>query len=527
MSMDVDREEDESFNAELTLSCSPTSPTASGDELGQCEKLQPQPQAQPQPASTATARIPVNPGQQPCGKGRGDTLMSIFYCPPLPQQSPRQPPVCQPHAFVLDAAQMRPPTPAPHSPSSLATPTTTSSLPMPSPISPISLSLNTASAPSAAPPPVLPIPPPRLSSIRVRPLRYGDLGLASVIGKGTPVDRARAGQWAKAGKERPRAGAAGETDKGPVIVVKNQNQSRNPSQSQSQSQSQSPTRIGPETQTRMQSSNDKMFEPDPSIWDAFLATLQQGDAGSSCHGEVGVKKLGVGAGAAAGGSVEMQGESVSAAGTRNGTPSGTTSGVGAGGAASAPSASASATAMNMFGMGFGLGLGMGFVSGSVNHVTALGFGGVDHGVPSSSSSSSPPSSPSSSSGQSSSSAWFGGSTPAGANPGSNPPHVDSLYSSGGDMDMGVSGGSLQTYLPLPMGMMSMSVGMVGVGSVPVPMGMSGMMPVSMSTGGAGMSHNGHSQSAGATTTMVPPAAASAAVPATAGPGTSALSFALG
>lgn len=601
-----EEEDDPSFNAELTLSCSsPTSPTPAGDEDGQCDKssaaLQPLPQPQsqtslPPPISasittTATgagaSTTTRNPGQvqqqQPSVKGRGDTLMSIFYCPPLPQvqvhhqlQSPRQSPtsmqVCQPHtqhhAFTLDAAQMRSPTPAPHSPSSLATTTTTTaaaattSSPMPisvSPMSPISLSLNTS---SAAPPPVLPIPPPRLSSIRVRPLRYGDLGLASVIGKGTPVDRTRAGQWARAGKERPRA-SVGETDKSPSVnevVVKNE--------------SQSTSRIGPdaaEAQTRIQSSNDKMFEPDPSIWDAFLATLQQGDPNSSCHGEVNLKKQdhlvgGQGSGVTAGGginSVETQGsssggvnvsgslESVSATGTGTGTPSGTGAGIGGGATPSSiaaaatvvgattpiPNPSASATAMNMFGMGFGLGLGMGFVSGSVNHVTALGFGGVDHGVPSSSSSS-----PSSSSGptqqgsmlsSTSASAWFGTSTTPGANPGSNsggPPNVNSLYSGGdgilGDIDMGVSG-SVQTYLPLPMSMgMGMSMMGMGVGSIPVPMGMSGMIPVSMSTGGAGMSHTGHSQS-GATTTMVPPAAATAAVPATAGPGTSALSFALG
>ncbi|KIL65772.1 hypothetical protein M378DRAFT_10624 [Amanita muscaria Koide BX008] len=335
--MDMDVSKDPSFNAELTtsLSCSSTPPPTmvpgNGDgcakvtssegaslqqhqeDVGTAKGVESSPLLAPMPASTsgATAVSSFLPSTPPhslntnvkqSSPTRGDTLISMFYCPPphpqhvnhlnshahslqvnlasapqhqlqtqepspqpvqlsqplqsqqqerplqpmespqpvqslhppqpmkplqpIPSTHPSSPPASSP--FVSDPCHLslpiRPSTPVPTSPvfcmneygggsdryQSNAVPATTSSsspLAPTSPVNPISPTtpmnptapISPLSTPIPAPP-VLPLPPPRLASIRVRPLRYGDLGLASVIGKGTPVDRDRAMQWARAGQ---------------------------------------------------------------------------------------------------------------------------------------------------------------------------------------------------------------------------------------------------------------------------------------------------------------------------------------
>ncbi|KAF8629750.1 hypothetical protein AX15_003290 [Amanita polypyramis BW_CC] len=523
-------EDDPSFNAELTtsLSCS------SGDrEIGVgCGQQQIQVQAPLPGSSLGPTSSPLvasesgscsSPGSVhgQCatnGKaglgmvvGRGDTLMSVFYCPPPhpspSPQSPLQPQIqpqlqpsqqqgqlqtqfSHPHSFAFDPAHMRPPTPVPQqasnsvslspipgspAPSSLGmnlnmggmqgqgqgqlSASSSSSGPSPStnvstnPASPnpsatpvssipqiafplsmgsisgsmgnMSMSMSLSNAPPA--PPVVSLPPPRLSSIRVRPLRYGELGLSSVIGKGTPPNRHRAGEWARPtpevrsglivdvemsenenggkGKERDmdmecevvgicaeRCGRSGEGGEAAVDVPRSEAQLRQEEEG------------GKIQEAQNQGQDDKMriqvdgFEPDQSIWDEFFATLQP-DAGEEVKhlgregttagsGGIGVEnerqelngnvnpKTGEGHEPAIGDASGSSSVPVSSL-TQNEVISSSTSGSPTGTGTVATSSN-TGTTMNVFGMGFGLGLGMGFVSGSVNHVS-LGFGAGSEG----------------------------------------------------------------------------------------------------------------------------------------------------
>ncbi|KAF8623296.1 hypothetical protein AX17_007468 [Amanita inopinata Kibby_2008] len=556
------------------------------------------------PVSSPKMSLPASPvpASPQCASTRsaagGQILMSAFYCPPphphvhgqmtLPtqQQQMCQPMPQQTQQFTVEPAPVRPPTPAPsltlspafgigeseqqqQQPISLpASPQQPQPVPQQptggmaispvlsplsplqsNPISPLNsipmhLSMSLSNAPPA--PPVLPLPPPRLSSIRVRPLRYGDLGLASVIGRGTPSDRTRAEQWARAGewarsvkgKERAmamdvvderceRSGRVGDmcVEGVPTCQAGEMQEPRRDAESMLEGKKPSDgerTQVLASPDQEEGSEQEKMrimetFEPDQAIWDAFFATLQA-DAGEEVPKQP-CPPCDASAATAGGSNSGDRGQgptSADLAGASAAATSTQTMDVSVTADVSVPASTGSGASMNMFGMGFGLGLGMGFVSGSVNHI-ALGFGGATSGVVGGTS----PIVNSSTMG------WFGSSpSPGSASAAVSPSPVNGAapgYPNPGDSNMNgvqsylspASGSPLSLPLPLsPGGPMSMSMS--------IPMGMSISMPIPMSvpvschTVGAGDSGNNSQSSHGSATTVTSSTS-----------GSSALSFALG
>jgi hypothetical protein len=101
--------------------------------------------------------------------------------------------------------------------------------------------------PPPPPPPVLPLPPPRLASVRVRALSALEIAVGMpVLGRGTPADRGRAAEWARA-------------------------------RLQEHCVNRSEDRV--EVSGR-QEREGAVFEPDQEAWDAFLMSLER-DGGES------------------------------------------------------------------------------------------------------------------------------------------------------------------------------------------------------------------------------------------------------
>ncbi|PFH47768.1 hypothetical protein AMATHDRAFT_6436 [Amanita thiersii Skay4041] len=407
-------------------------PQAVHSQMGELSAHQPQPQPpqQQQQQQQPHPHLAQHPSPLP--------IDSASFRPPTPAP-PQSPDLGSTASMMVDAAA--PLSPIPSTPTQLHFPqqpqqmqqqsftatensspllsgssigASTSSSPMVAPLSaiPVHLNMSLSNVPPA--PPVLPLPPPRLASVQVRPLKWADIGKDSLLGKGTPVDKGRTlqwgnpGDWARGGNRWKGKGKAVDAelemfvDMGMGMDVDRCPEQVRVHEGKESSGSEDGKRDGKDGGSDTMATTTATFDHDQLIWDAFLATLQA-DAGVGPCDE---RKLGssslsssstqVHGGAGAGDVLNASSSAVAAGGsgtvdTEHGLGEGVTAkneessghvqttGTLMAGSVTAPTPTGTAaTAMNVFGMGFGLGLGMGvgFVGGSVNlnHLAALGFG---------------------------------------------------------------------------------------------------------------------------------------------------------
>lgn len=190
--------EDPNFNLELS-SCA----SASGSPTS--------PQQMSSPSSPSSATSPSS--------GQANGVFTAFYVPPVqqvfaPQPMPAQDSSSSALGGALGGESLSPagPTTAPPSSPSpdgssslLIDPSSASpsppSTPPPPAVQQVQLPLQTIQIPmhipSPTPPPIMDLPPPRLSSVPVWALRNMEM-LGGSMGKGTPVNRERAAEWAGA-----------------------------------------------------------------------------------------------------------------------------------------------------------------------------------------------------------------------------------------------------------------------------------------------------------------------------------------
>ncbi|RDB26072.1 hypothetical protein Hypma_006153 [Hypsizygus marmoreus] len=129
----------------------------------------------------------------------------------------------------------------------------------------------------------LPVPPPRLATIPVHALRHMEIGPRVLVGRGTPVDRARAAQWAS-GVCRVDEGRRGRTLS---------RERRGGGAGEDRDRERSGSLTPPPT-----------FEQDPNTWDAFFESLKRGEGEASTSASVS-GPAGSGGGSGSGGGMMM------------------------------------------------------------------------------------------------------------------------------------------------------------------------------------------------------------------------------